>query len=209
MSKYSETVVEKVCRVVYNKFSSKLGVTNHQQRKGHFSMVSKTMRRVQITFTAEEYARISVEADRLNISPSQYCKEVILKTDLSGVKSKSGSFSKNYAIVLSELKSYVKKHHGEFQLRDLKSWGNVTQETFDGDIVAPVGQKTAIGKAIAKEVAAGNIPNVRIATVMRDGEKVPKRDKYGVIIYEIYETPSETNLEPQISLDVLPEEENK
>ena len=159
-----------------------------------------------MTFTTEEYERICAEAERLNVSPSQYCKEVILKADLKSVKSKQGSFSKNYAIILSELKSYVKKHKGEFQLRDLKSWDNVTQETFDGDVVKPVGQKTAIGKAIAKEVAAGNIPNVRIVTVMKDGELVPKRDKYGVIIYEIVKEEKKEDENPQLAMEELPEE---
>ena len=161
------------------------------------------MKRVFITLTDEEFDRISAEAAKFNISPMQFCKELILKTKFDSVKSEKGSFSKNYAIVLADLKSYAKKHSGTFQLRDLKSWGMVTQGSFDGEEIIPVGQNTAIGKAISKAVSNGEVPNVRIATVFKDGKVVPKRDNYGVIIYEILDIDEIPDEDPQLAIDEI------
>lgn len=142
-------------------------------------------KRVQIMFTDEEYAKIEKEAARVKVPVNQYCKDLILSLDLSSVKSKSGSFTKNHAKLLSEIKSYAKSHSGTFQLRDLKCWGTVKQATFDGEEIYPAGQRPALGRAIAKDIENGLVPEVRIATTVKNGKRVPKMDKYGVIIYEI------------------------
>lgn len=145
-------------------------------------------KRVQITFTEEEYHRIEVEAARVKVPVNQYCKDIILATDLSSVKSKSGSFTKNHAKLLSEIKAYAASHCGTFQLRDLKCWGRVKQATFDGEEIFPASQRPALGRAIAKDIENGLVPGVRIATTIKNGMTVPKMDKYGVIIYEIDST---------------------
>lgn len=146
-------------------------------------------KRIQITFTDEEYARIEREAARLKVPTNQFCKDLILFTDLSKVKSREGSFAKNHAKLISEMKAYAKKHVGHFQLRDLKCWNFVTQATFDGEEIFPSSQKLALGIAISKDVENGLIPGVRIATVVKNGKRSPKIDKNGVLIYEIYDEP--------------------
>lgn len=158
-------------------------------------------KRVQITFTDEEYARIEREAARVKVPVNLYCKDLILSLDLSSVKSKSGSFTKNHAKLLSEIKSYAESHTGTFQLRDLKCWGTVKQATFDGEEIYPASQRRALGRAIAKDVENGLVPEVRIATTVKNGKRVPKMDKYGVIIYEILPNANRPVPDPDYSIE--------
>lgn len=143
------------------------------------------MARIQISFTNEEYARIAQAAAKAKVPVNLYCKDIILAADIDNMKSKEGSFVKNHAKLMAEMKSYAAKHSGTFQLRDLKSWAKVVQGTFDGEEVYPLGIRSALGRAILKDVENGLIPNVRVSYSLQDGKRVPQRDQYGIIIYEI------------------------
>lgn len=145
--------------------------------------------RVQITFTREEKERLEKEAARLEIPVAQFCKDIILSTDFSKLRANNGNFAKNYAVLVSEIKNYVKHHTGTFQLKDLSSWQNIWQKTFDDDLIPPESQRRALGKALAKDVEMGRIPGLRIALTRKDGEVMPLT-KNKTIIYEIIpETP--------------------
>lgn len=158
------------------------------------------MARIQISFTNEEYSRIAQAAAKAKVPVNLYCKDIILATDLDNVKSKEGSFVKNHAKLMAEMKSYATKHSGTFQLRDLRSWGKVIQGTFDDEEVYPLGIRSALGRAILKDVESGLIPNVRVSYSLKDGKKVPNRDQYGIIIYEIVE-PNPYEKDPDYIID--------
>ena len=158
-------------------------------------------RRIHLSFTDEEYAALELSAAKAKAPTNQYCKDIILGTNLEYVKAKDGSFTKNHLKLLAEMKSYASKHTGTFQLRDLKSWGKVTQGTFNDEEVFPYSIRPALGRAIVKDVENGRIPNVRILYTIKDGKRVPKMDKYGVIIYEIIPERTESDINPDYTID--------
>ena len=140
--------------------------------------------KIQITFSEDEMILLEKEAAKRNVPVVQLCKDIILSTDFQKATSQKGMFSKNYAIVIGEMKNHAKKHSGTFQLRDLRCWSNVWQQTFGDELVFSVGQRIALGKNVARAVAQGQIPGVKIATKIENGETVPVTLN-GSIVYEI------------------------
>lgn len=150
--------------------------------------------RIQITFSEAEIELLEKEASKRNVPVAQLCKDIILSTNFEKATSKKGMYTKNYAIVVAEMKNYARKHTGTFQLRDLRCWSNVWQQTFGNELVFSVGQRIALGKNIAKDVEQGRIPGVKIATKIENGETLPVTLN-GSIVYEIVPIGKNVSLE--------------
>lgn len=146
------------------------------------------MPRIQISFSEEEYNKLVKGAENAGVPLPQFCKDMLLTVSPEKMKAVPGSFKSNYENLMRQVEKYVQeKKEGFFQLRDIPGWWETKQVSFDGNIIPNNGQKAALGRTFYSQVQKGLIKNVRIAmTTNRKGQYVKKLDKYGVVIYEIY-----------------------